>query len=199
MALLLNSTSGIKRGCSGQGTDRDAGKGGHAGKVKRYGRQGQVKRAGDARFRLRGNGGGGEPWPYLALFGLWLLLAARLEMGPPWPRLALRSLVSTGPVDLMVALVCLVRSGQEWQNFYFLLISAHFLSFPLVDGGDGGRDASLAGFTNEVQHQIKVLPWDTHRSPLRNGVRLPAYVPRAPRSGRSLQAWIARHRRLLGS
>ena len=27
---------------------------------------------------------------------------------------------------------------------------------------------------------------------------LPAYVPRAPRSGKSLQVWIARHRRLLG-
>ena len=29
-------------------------------------------------------------------------------------------------------------------------------------------------------------------------MRLPVYVPREPRSGRSLQVWIARHRRLLG-
>ena len=56
-------------------------------------------------------------------------------------------------------------------------------------------------FTNEVQHQVKVLSWETdiHRSPLKSGVRLPGYRPRGPRSGKSLQVWIARHRRLLGS
>ena len=58
---------------------------------------------------------------------------------------------------------------------------------------------AFAEFTNEVQHQIRVLPWDTDSSRLRNDARLPAYVPRAPRSGKSLQLWIARHRRWLGS
>ena len=56
-------------------------------------------------------------------------------------------------------------------------------------------------FTNEVQHFIEVLPWDsnTNRSPLKNGVKLPDYVPPDPRSGKSLQIWIARHRPLLES
>ena len=56
-------------------------------------------------------------------------------------------------------------------------------------------------FTNEVQHFIEVLPWDsnTNRSPLKNGVKLPDYVPPDPRSGKSLQIWIARHRQLLES
>ena len=57
--------------------------------------------------------------------------------------------------------------------------------------------SSFPRFTNEVQHLAKVLPWDsdTRRSALKSGVRLPDYVPREPRSGRSLQVWIARHRR----
>ena len=56
-------------------------------------------------------------------------------------------------------------------------------------------------FTNEVQHQSRVLPWEKHlrRSPWKSDVRLPVYVPRAPRSGKSQQVWIARHRRWLGS
>ena len=55
--------------------------------------------------------------------------------------------------------------------------------------------------TNEVQHLVRVLPWeiDIVTSPLKSGVRLPDYRPRAVRSGRSLQVWIARHRRSLGS
>ena len=55
--------------------------------------------------------------------------------------------------------------------------------------------------TNEVQHLVRVLPWeiDTVTSPLKSGVRLPDYMPRPVRSGRSLQVWIARHRRSLGS
>ena len=56
-------------------------------------------------------------------------------------------------------------------------------------------------FTNEVQHQSRVLAWEKHlrRSPWKSDVRLPVYVPRAPRSGKSQQVWIARHRRWLGS
>ncbi len=56
-------------------------------------------------------------------------------------------------------------------------------------------------FTNEVQHFIEVLPWDSNknRSPLKNGVKLPDYVQPDPRSGKSLQIWIARHRQLLES
>ena len=56
-------------------------------------------------------------------------------------------------------------------------------------------------FTNEWQHQTKVLPWESAiASPaLRNDVRLPVYIPREPRSGRLQQVWTARHRQLLGS
>ena len=51
-------------------------------------------------------------------------------------------------------------------------------------------------FTNEVQHLIKVLVWDENMRNwvFENGVRLPVYTPPAPRSGKSLQVWIARHR-----
>ena len=78
-------------------------------------------------------------------------------------------------------------------------------AYPRCGGSGRPRGAPLREgsgfpeFTNEVQHQIRVLPWDTDSSRLRNDARLPAYVPRAPRSGRSLQLWIARHRRWLGS
>ena len=56
-------------------------------------------------------------------------------------------------------------------------------------------------FTNEVQHPEKVLPWDddTNRSPLKSGVRFPVYERPAPRSGKLMQVWIARHRRSLES
>lgn len=63
----------------------------------------------------------------------------------------------------------------------------------------GGRGDGFAEFTNEVQHQVRVLPWDTDSSLLRNGVRLPAYVPRGRRSGKLLDVWVARHRRSRGS
>ena len=72
------------------------------------------------------------------------------------------------------------RSGETFKTVAFGCISLHSLS------SAWSWDARFAGYTNEVHHQIKLLPWDTHRSPLRNGVRLPAYVPRAPRSGKSL-------------
>jgi len=56
-------------------------------------------------------------------------------------------------------------------------------------------------FTNEVQHSITVLSWESDivNLPSKSGVRLPVYKPRAPRSGKSLQVWVARHRPLLGS
>ena len=63
------------------------------------------------------------------------------------------------------------------------------------------RDRNVASgfpkFTNEVQHLIEVLRWesDTSRSALRNGKRLPDYVRRDRRSGKLRQLWIARHRR----
>ena len=45
-------------------------------------------------------------------------------------------------------------------------------------------------FTNEVQHLVKVLPWETNinNSPLKNDVKFPDYVPRtltAPNRGKS--------------
>ena len=54
-------------------------------------------------------------------------------------------------------------------------------------------------FTNEVQHLVKVLPWDAtrHNSPLKTAVKWPAYTPRDTRSAKLRQLWIARHRRWL--
>ena len=57
---------------------------------------------------------------------------------------------------------------------------------------DGGT-----GFPNEAQRQSKVSPWGTAISGSKSGVRLPAYSKRGPRSGKSLQVWIARHRQSL--
>ncbi len=56
-------------------------------------------------------------------------------------------------------------------------------------------------FTNEVQHLVRVLSWESimDMSPLKSDVKLPVYKPRVDRSGKSLQVWIARHRQLLGS
>ena len=58
----------------------------------------------------------------------YLLLAARLEMRPPWPHLALRSLVRTVPGW--------PRGGlgwprQEWPGVAKLLIQSHSVSFPI--------------------------------------------------------------------
>src|SRR3977135_832080 len=54
-------------------------------------------------------------------------------------------------------------------------------------------------FTNEVQHQLKVLQWAntmvTSRS--KSGARLPSFTKPANRSARSRQLWIARHRACL--
>ncbi len=56
-------------------------------------------------------------------------------------------------------------------------------------------------FTNEVQHLVRVLSWESimDMSPLKSDVKLPVYKPRVDRSGKSLQVWIARHRQWLGS
>src|SRR3954453_13691856 len=56
-------------------------------------------------------------------------------------------------------------------------------------------------FANEVQHQLTVLPWDASTTSSRSttGAPLPAFTPKAARSARSLQIWIARHRRSLAS
>src|SRR5882724_3092774 len=50
--------------------------------------------------------------------------------------------------------------------------------------------------SNEVQHQIKVLPWNENTTSFRwkTAVRLPRFVARGVRFGKSLQVWIARHR-----
>ena len=65
--------------------------------------------------------------------------------------------------------------------------------------GLGGK--SPPRFPNEVQHHLKVLPWElnTARSPLKSGVKWPVFAPRDTRSGNSLQVWIAHHRQYLGS
>ncbi len=61
-------------------------------------------------------------------------------------------------------------------------------------------DNSHPKFTNEVQHLVRVLPWDEtiNRSRLQNGAKLPSYTPPGARSGKSRQLWIARHQRSLG-
>ena len=65
--------------------------------------------------------------------------------------------------------------------------------------GLGGK--SPPRFPNEVQHHLKVLPWElnTARSPLKSGVKWPVFAPRDTRSGKLLQVWIAHHRQYLGS
>ena len=70
-------------------------------------------------------------------------------------------------------------------------------------GGKAGK-AGLRGFpklTNEVQHLVKVLSWESimSMSPLKSGVRLPDYMPWDNQSAKSRQVWIARHRQWLGS
>ena len=57
-------------------------------------------------------------------------------------------------------------------------------------------------FSNEVQHSVSgVLRWDASTSSCRwrSAVRLPNYTGLGARSGRSLQLWIASHRRYRAS
>lgn len=51
----------------------------------------------------------------------------------------------------------------------------------------------FAEFSNEVQHLDRVLAWDRDidSSALRSGLSLPVYGAKGPRSGKSLQPWIA--------
>jgi hypothetical protein len=74
-----------------------------------------------------------------------------------------------------------------------------FASMTEVGKYDKEEEDGFPNFTNEVQHLYKVLLWekDTINLPLKSGVKLPDYVPRSVRSGKSLQLWIARHRQLL--
>ena len=61
------------------------------------------------------------------------------------------------------------------------------------------RKGRFPRFTNEVQHQSKVLAWSTNSCLPMSGFGLPTYKPQERRSGKLLQLWIARHRRWLGS
>src|SRR4051794_20139688 len=70
----------------------------------------------------------------------------------------------------------------------------------------GRRKLSCSGgygspeFTNEVQHLLQgVLPWgvDTNNCHWTTAARLPSFKPPGARFGKSLQLWIARHRRSL--
>ena len=54
-------------------------------------------------------------------------------------------------------------------------------------------------FTNEVQHQSKVLAWCIDSLAKMNEFSLPSYTPRDYRTGKSQQLWIARHRPWSGS
>ena len=87
----------------------------------------------------------------------------------------------------------------------FLLSFCFCLSSPTPIGDPGCllfpafmriTDTGSPKFTNEVQHLVKVLPWDAtiHNSPLKTAVKWPAYTPRDTLSAKSRQLWIARHR-----
>ena len=62
------------------------------------------------------------PWPRL-------LLTERLEMRPPWPRLALRSLVCGGPAGPGCDLGW---PRQEWPGVAKLLIQLHLIAFRCI-------------------------------------------------------------------
>src|SRR6266404_4701335 len=84
---------------------------------------------------------------------------------------------------------------------------------PITTGGSVGRAGATSDvttnsdgygspkFSNEVQHQIRVLRWTDNMTSFRwkTGVRLPGFMQRAARSGKSRQLWIARHRLYPGS
>ena len=56
-------------------------------------------------------------------------------------------------------------------------------------------------FTNEVQHLSKVLQWESNMSTChwKTGAGLPVFMKTGNPSAKSLQLWIARHRRFLAS
>jgi hypothetical protein len=63
------------------------------------------------------------------------------------------------------------------------------------------KKADPPKFTNEVQHPDKVvLPWQavTDTSHWKSDARLPGFMKPGNRIGKSLQLWIARHRRSVG-
>src|SRR5208337_2775123 len=63
------------------------------------------------------------------------------------------------------------------------------------------RKADPCKFTNEVQQADKVvLPWEpTDSCHWKSVVRLPGFMKPGNRVGKSLQLWIARHRRSAGN
>jgi hypothetical protein len=69
------------------------------------------------------------------------------------------------------------------------------------NGGPLHAFSDLPEFSNEVQHQIRVLRWTDDMPSYRwkTAVRLPHFTPRGARSGKSHQLWIARHRLYPGS
>gem|GEM_PF-4589628 len=69
-------------------------------------------------------------------------------------------------------------------------------------GGIEGLVLSASSkFTNEVQHQTKVMPWDEHinKSLKVRDIALPIFMKMGSPSAKSLQLWIARHQQLLES
>src|SRR5688572_8531558 len=93
-------------------------------------------------------------------------------------------------------LCCHLRNYQRAEFILFSVIPA--------DAGTQTCNQYICGkpgspkFTNEVQHQTKVMvsPWEPNINSLasKTAARLPFYVPKGVRSGKSLQVWIARHR-----
>ena len=100
--------------------------------------------------RERGFSGGGGS---LASFGpVWprLLLRSRLEMRPPWPCLALGSLVRAdqrGLVSIVVASLRVARSGKPLILFRFV----PFRSIPYRLRGAGMRGFRLRGNDGEIR------------------------------------------------
>ena len=75
-----------------------------------------------------------------------LLLTVRLEMRPPWPRLALRSLVRAGPASPRCGLGW---PRHEWPGVAKFLVRLHSVAFrliPIVCAGQGGRGCEVAAF-----------------------------------------------------
>ena len=69
-------------------------------------------------------------------------------MRPVWSRLALVHSYAVGQRDLAMALVGLVRSGQEWQTFNSLgCISFHFDPFLSAYAGQSAKFPACAGTT----------------------------------------------------
>src|SRR5437868_13423241 len=95
-----------------------------------------------------------------------------------------------------------MRRCSAWKTRPSPTCHARESGHPTFEGvWDFKNEVGFPEFSNEVQHQIRVLRWEQNMisSRWKNAVKLPAYTPMDVRSGKSLQLWIARHRASLAS